>query len=176
MTTEIDIRLKGVLIITLPVLVLTISVIFNYSLYQSFAQNDIAAGAKTTTAETTVYDHHDNGPILQISSSKQTYKPGETVVITIKNNGTDPLEFPDSVLGLTIQDIKTQQKAGLLGLQVISQLKPKESKTFQWDQKDIEGKQVQPGTYDARTSYPASSNSSKPPVAASTTFAINANP
>ena len=177
MTTEIDIRLKGVLIITLPVLVLSISVIFNYSLYQSFAQNDTAAGAKTTMAETTVYDHHDDNPILQISSSKQTYKPGETVVITIKNNGKYSLEFHDSVLGLTIQDTKTQQKAGLLGLQVISELKPKESKTFQWDQKDIEGKQVQPGTYNAQTSYQASSNSSKvPPVAASTTFAINANP
>ncbi|MGB8935512.1 MAG: hypothetical protein WCC17_10460 [Candidatus Nitrosopolaris sp.] len=171
MTIEIDIRLKGVLIITLPILVLSISVIFNYSLYQTFAQNDFAAGAKTTTSVTI---QHDNNPMLQISSSKQTYKPGETVVITVKNNGKYTLEFPDSVLGLTIQGTKTQEKAGLLGLQVISQLKPKESKTFQWNQKDIDGKQVQPGTYDARTSV-SSYSSRVPPVAASTTFAINSN-
>jgi hypothetical protein len=51
---------------------------------------------------------------LQITSSKPTYKPGEAVVITIKNNGKYPLEFPDSLLGLTKQNTKTQQKAGLL--------------------------------------------------------------
>lgn len=170
--------MMGVLTITLPILVLSVSVVFNYSLYHAFGQNDMFVAGKTTTEATTVYNQHDNNnPILQIRSSKQTYKPGETVVITIKNDGKHPLEFPDSILGLTIQDIKTQQKAGLLGLQVISQLKPNESRTFQWDQKDIEGKQVQPGTYNARTSYPANSNSSRvPSVAASTTFAINSNP
>jgi hypothetical protein len=114
----------------------------------------------------------DNNPILQITSNKQTYKQGEMIVITVKNNGKNTLVFPDSVLGLIIRDTKTQEKAGLLGLQVISQLQPKESKTFQWDQKDIGGKQVQPGTYAAKTSV--STNSSKvPSVAASTKFAIN---
>jgi uncharacterized cupredoxin-like copper-binding protein len=169
MTIDINIRLKEVLVITLPILLLSINVVFNYSLFQTFAQNDLAAGTKTTTS---VIIQRGNNPILQISSNKQTYKPGETIVITVKNNGKYMLEFPDSVLGLTIRDTKTQEKAGLLGLQVISQLKPNESKTFQWDQKDIDGKQVQPGTYTARTSV--SSNSSKvSSVAASTTFAIN---
>jgi hypothetical protein len=168
MTIEINIKLKEVLIIVLPILLLSFNVVFNYSLFQTFAQND-PAGAKTTTS---VIIQRGNNPILQISSNKQTYKPGEMIVITVKNNGKYTLEFPDSVLGLTIRDTTTQEKAGLLGLQVISQLKPNESKTFQWDQKDIDGKQVQPGTYAARTSV--SSNSSKvPSVAASTTFAIN---
>ena len=167
----------GALTFALPVLVLSLSVIFNYSLYHSFGLDDTSVAGKTTAEATIVYNPHDNNAILQIRSSKQTYRPGETVVITITNNGKYPLEFPDSILGLTIQDIKTQQKAGLIGLQVISQLKPNESKKLEWDQKDIEGKQVQPGTYDARTSYPANSNSSRvPAVAASTTFAINANP
>lgn len=169
MTIDITIRLKEVFVIALPVLLLSINVSFNYSLFQTFAQNDLAAGVKTTTS---VIIQRGNNPILQISSNKQTYKPGETIVITVMNNGKYTLEFPDSVLGLTIRDTKTQEKAGLLGSQVISQLKPNESKTFQWDQKDIDGKQVQPGTYAARTSV--SSNSSKvPSVAASTTFAIN---
>jgi hypothetical protein len=169
--------MMGALTFALPVLVLSLSVIFNYSLYHTVGLDDTAVAGKTTTEATTVYNQHDNNAILQIRSSKQTYRPGETVIITITNNGKSPLEFRDSTLGLTIQDIKTQQKAGLIGLQVISQLKPNESKKFEWDQKDIEGKQVQPGTYDARTSYPANSNSSRvPAVAASITFAINANP
>jgi uncharacterized cupredoxin-like copper-binding protein len=110
---------------------------------------------------------------LQITSSKQAYKPGETVVITIKNNGEYPLEFPDSLLGLKIQNTKTQQKAGLIGSQVMSELKPNQSKTIQWDQKDIDGKQVQPGTYNAQTLLRASGNSSSvPPIASSTSFAI----
>jgi len=169
MAIDITIRLKEALVIALPILVLSINVVFNYSLFQMFAPDDLAAGAKTTTS---VIIQHGNNPILQISSNKQTYKPGETIVIIVKNNGKNTLEFPDSVLGLTIRDTTTQVKAGLLGSQVISQLKPNESKTFQWDQKDIDGKQVQPGTYAARTSV--NSNSSKvPSVAASTTFAIN---
>jgi hypothetical protein len=78
---------------------------------------------------------------------------------------------------LVFSNNKTGQEAGLLASQVMSQLSPNQSKTIQWDQKDIDGKQVQPGTYDARTSLGASSNSSSvPPVAASTSFAIKGNP
>jgi uncharacterized cupredoxin-like copper-binding protein len=175
-TKEIGVRLMGVLTIALPLLVLSISIIFDYS-QPTYGQTDTTTGSasrdKTTTAVTTVYNHHNNNPNLQITSNKQTYKPGESVVITIKNNGKYPLEFPDSLLGLTIQNTKTQQKAGLLGSQVMSELKPNQSKTIQWDQKDIDGKQVQPGTYNAQTSLTASGNSSSvPPIAASTSFAI----
>jgi uncharacterized cupredoxin-like copper-binding protein len=160
---EIDVRLMGLLTITLPVLALSISIIFNYS-HQTYGQTDTTTGTtardKTTAATTTVYNNHDNSnnnPDLQITSSKQTYKPGEAVVITIKNNGKYPLEFPDSLLGLRIQNTKTQQKAGLFGSQVMSELKPNQSKTIQWDQKDIDGKQVQSGTYNAQTSLRAAS-------------------
>lgn len=104
-----------------------------------------------------------------------TYKLGETVVITLKNNGKSTLEFSDSTLGLTIQNTKTHQKAGMLGSQVMSELQPGESKTLQWDQKDYDGKQVQAGTYNARTSSAADENSNNDtsPIAASTTFGIN---
>jgi len=56
----------------------------------------------------------------------------------------------------------------MFGSQVMSELRPGESKTVQWDQKDIDGKQVQAGTYDAKTS--SANNTS--PIAASTTFTI----
>lgn len=110
---------------------------------------------------------------LLLSTNKKTYKPGETVVISLKNNGISILEFSDSTLGLTIQNIKTHQKAGMLGSQVMSELKPGESKTLQWDQKDIDGKQVQAGAYIAKTSpapEPDSNNIS--PITVSATFTI----
>jgi len=56
----------------------------------------------------------------------------------------------------------------MFGSQVMSELRPGESKTVQWDQKDIDGKQVQAGTYNAKTS--SANNTS--PIAASTTFTI----
>jgi hypothetical protein len=67
-----------------------ITVIFAYPIYHIYAQS------------------------LQIATNKQAYKLGETVVITIQNNGKYPLEFPDSLLGLKMQNTKTGQKAGLL--------------------------------------------------------------
>ena len=109
---------------------------------------------------------------LLLSTNKKTYKPGETVVITLKNNGKSTLEFSDSTLGLTIQNTKTHQKAGVLGSQVMSELKPGEPKTVRWDQKDIDGKQVQAGTYNARTSSAADENSNNAfPITVSTTLA-----
>ena len=91
-----------------------------------------------------------NNSTLQISTDKLTYVPGETVIVTIKNNLRFPLEFPDSLLGLNIENVKTGQKAGLLAAQVISELKPMESKTFQWDQKDTNANQTEPGIYKAK--------------------------
>jgi uncharacterized cupredoxin-like copper-binding protein len=85
------------------------------------------------------YTHAQDKSTLQLSTNKKTYKPGETVTITIKINGKSTLEFSDSTLGLIIQNSKTKQKAGILGSQMMSELKPGESKTVQWDQKDTEG-------------------------------------
>jgi len=119
------------------------------------------------------YAHAQDKPTLQLSTNQKTYKPGETVVITLKNNGKSTLEFSDSTLGLTIQNTKTHQKAGMFGSQVMSELKPGESKTVRWDQEDVDGKQVQAGTYNAKTSTATEENSnSTSPIAVSTTFTI----
>ena len=83
------------------------------------------------------------------------------------------LEFSDSTLGLIIQNIKTHQKAGLAGSQVMCEIKPGESKTIQWDQKDSEGNQVQTGTYNAKTSSATEENlSNTSPIVVSTSFTI----
>jgi hypothetical protein len=61
----------------------------------------------------------------------------------------------------------------MLGSQVMSELKPGESKTVQWDQKDIDGKQAQAGTYNAKTSSAIDENSNNTsPIAVSTTCTI----
>lgn len=39
---------------------------------------------------------------INISTSKSTYKFGEIVNITIKNVGSEPITFPNSILGLEI--------------------------------------------------------------------------
>jgi hypothetical protein len=118
------------------------------------------------------YIHAQNKSILQLSTNKKTYKPGETVIITLKNNGNNTLEFSDTTLGLIIQNTKTHQKAGIFGSQIMSELKPGESKTVQWDQKDVDGKQVQVGTYNIKTSSATEENSNNTSIAVSATFTI----
>jgi uncharacterized cupredoxin-like copper-binding protein len=121
----------------------------------------------------THYTDAQNKSALQLSTNKKTYKPGKTVAITLKNNGKNTLEFSDSTLGLIIQNIKTHQKAVLVGSQVMYELKPGESKTIPWDQKDSEGNQVKTGTYNAKTSSTTNENSDNTsPIAVSTTFTV----
>ena len=119
------------------------------------------------------YTHAQDKSTLQLSTNKKTYKLGETVTITLKNNGKSTLEFSDSSLGLIIQNSKTQQKAGMPGSQMMSELKPGESKAVQWDQKDTEGNQVQTGTYKVKTSSATDENSNNTsPIIVITTFTI----
>ena len=113
-----------------------------------------------------------NDSTLQITTDKERYLPGEIVFLTIKNKMKIPLEFPDSILGLNIENVKTGQKAGLLAAQVISELKPNESKTFQWDQKDTNANQTAPGIYKAETSSITRNLHSTQPITANTTFSI----
>ncbi len=113
-----------------------------------------------------------NNSTLQITTDKQRYLLGETVFVTVKNKMKIPLEFPDSILGLNIENIKTGQKAGLLAAQVITELKPNESKTFQWDQKDTNANQTAPGFYKAETSSISTNLHDRQPITANTTFGI----
>jgi hypothetical protein len=113
-----------------------------------------------------------NNSTLQITTDKQRYVLGETVFVTIKNKMKIPLEFPDSILGLNIENVMTGQKAGLLAAQVISELKPDESKTFQWDQKDTNANQTAPGIYKAETSSITRNLHYNQPITANTTFSI----
>ncbi len=136
------------------VIIATVSsvMIFGYMIHSTDAQNKLT---------------------LQLSSNKKIYKPGESVILTLKNNGKGTLEFSDSTLGLIIENTKTHQKAGLVGSPVMYELKPGESKIIQWDQRDTEGNQTKAGTYNAKTSSATEVNSNNTsPITVTTTFTI----
>ena len=145
-------------------------------------KNDIVSSGNNENVGTeaplpnTHNDIGNNNSTLQITTDKQRYLSGETVIVNIKNKLKIPIEFPDSLLGLNIENIKTGQKAGLLAAQVISELKPNESKTFQWDQKDTNANQAQPGVYKAESSSLTKSLHNSQSITAITAFSISRNP
>ncbi len=90
--------------------------------------------------------------LVAIHTDKPTYKIGDIVNITTINTGTDPLTFPNAVLGLTIQNTDSHEKYSLLSAQVITVLDSGGTKFVNWDQKDSNGQQVGPGKYTASIS------------------------
>jgi hypothetical protein len=110
---------------------------------------------------------------LQVTTDKRTYFKGETVNITVRNGSHHTIKFPNSIRGSIIENVNTGQKAGLTGIQMISELKPLESRSIKWDQKDTEVKQVNPGIYQAKISSISNNTSKERQIsAANTTFAI----
>jgi hypothetical protein len=89
---------------------------------------------------------------LSISTDKPIYKIGEIVNITINNTGTDPLTFPNSILGLQIENSITHEKYPLLAAQVITILDSGGSRMLKWNQMNAFGQQVEAGNYTAITS------------------------
>lgn len=87
--------------------------------------------------------------ILNITTDKQIYNPGEIVSISIKNLGSEELTFPNSALGLKIGNLATNELYPILSSQVITILGPGDSKSLQWDQIGIDGNQAPSGNYSA---------------------------
>lgn len=87
--------------------------------------------------------------ILNITTDKQTYNPGEIVSISIKNLGSEQLIFPNSALGLKIKNLASNELYPILSSQVITILGPGDSKSLQWDQIGIDGNQAPSGNYSA---------------------------
>ena len=90
--------------------------------------------------------------LVAIYTDKPTHKIGDIVNITIINTGTEPLTFPNAVLGLAIQNTDSHEKFSLLSAQVITVLDSGGTKFVKWDQKDSNGQQVGPGNYTASIS------------------------
>jgi hypothetical protein len=87
--------------------------------------------------------------LINITTDKQSYNPGEIVGILVKNLGSAQLTFPNSALGLMIRNLASNELYPILSSQVITIIGPGDSKSLQWDQVGIDGSQAPSGNYSA---------------------------
>ena len=75
-----------------------------------------------------------SSPELVLTTDRATYEVGESVTITAKNIGGKTLIFPNSALGLEIENVASGQKYSAMSAQVMTELEPGESKEITWDE------------------------------------------
>jgi len=102
--------------------------------------------------------------MINITTDKQIYNPGEKVSISVKNTSPEQLTFPNSALGLTIRNLASNELYPILSSQVITILSPGDSKSLEWDQMGNDGNQAPSGNYTASVNSGINS--------ANTTFSI----
>jgi hypothetical protein len=71
---------------------------------------------------------------LVVTTSEARYDQGEPVIFTVKNIHDRTLTFPDSSLGLEIENVNNAQEYRVPSAQVVTELESGESKTITWDQ------------------------------------------
>jgi hypothetical protein len=115
----------------------------------------------------------ENNHTLEVKVNKNRFEAGEAVIITVRNSGVGTLTFPDSALGLMIQNVVTKERFGFFAAQVLTSLKPGESKSIKWDQRGLDGTQVDMGRYTVSVSTIPDQNLS--PLSADSYFEIDNN-
>src|SRR5215217_3974310 len=86
---------------------------------------------------------------LEIATNEETYMPGDNVTITVTNDGDEPLEFANSLLGLEIENLDTDELFPLTSLTVITTLEAGESATFRFTYEQLVS-EIGTGTIEAR--------------------------
>ncbi len=89
--------------------------------------------------------------IIEISTDKDSYGKGETVNIRVKNEGSQPFVFSNTMSNVEIQNLNTGQNykpSGMFGTLV---LEPGATKTFFWN-KQVDRVQMIPGNYSVSVS------------------------
>jgi PKD repeat protein len=87
---------------------------------------------------------------LEITTNEETYESGgDTVAINVTNDGNEALEFANSVLGLEIENLDTDEVFQPISLQVITTLEPGESETFEFTYEELVS-EIGTGTIEAR--------------------------
>jgi chitodextrinase len=69
--------------------------------------------------------------------------------MTVTNDGNEALDFPNSVLGLEIENVDTDKVYPLVSAQVITTLEPGESRTFEFTYEELVS-EIGTGTIEAR--------------------------
>jgi hypothetical protein len=109
---------------------------------QIVGQNPVVQNITQETKQLVEDKTQNSSNSLVITTDKATYSAGEPVTITVKNIGSETLSFPDSALGLEIQNADTGAKYQVATAQVITELGEGQSKVITWKQ---EGNK--PGNY-----------------------------
>src|SRR5213594_974070 len=108
------------------------------------SQNETNLG-NTTTLKGEVKNSIQD--MINITTDKQIYNPGEKVSMSVKNTSPEQLTFPNSALGLTIRNLASNELYPILSSQVITILVPGDSKSLVWDQIGLDGNQAPSGNY-----------------------------
>src|ERR671917_1191006 len=123
-----------------------------------------ATGNTTTTATEGGAGGEQQQCQLEIITNEETFEVEEPVTITVTNGGDEALEFPNSMLGLEIENRDTGETYPLFSAQVITTLEPGESRTFEFTYEELVS-EIGTGTIEA-------SVSSSDGCSASTTFTL----
>lgn len=97
-------------------------------------QDNEAVQQAREEVEDFVQDTGTSSEVLVVTTNEAAYDVGEPVTITVKNIGDRTLTFPDSSLGLEIENVDSGQKYSVISAQVITELQPGESKEIMWDE------------------------------------------
>ena len=160
--------LTTVLVIGLLVLLIANSVnllVFDIIGAQENSTDTIIENRTRSVLRSTLNQGYALANQITVTTDKQTYEPGETVNITIKNVGTQPIHFSgvDSDIKITNQE---SGKSFIPSPLLLTALIPSgSSKIVVWNQQDYVGQQVGSGNYTALVSIGQ--------LAANTTFAIS---
>ena len=122
------------------------------SIANSITNNSNRSQNETNLANGTLLNGEMKNSIqdtISMTTDKSIYEPGEIVSISIANNGSEQLTFPNSALGLTIRNLATNELYPILSSQVITILGSGDSKSLRWDQMGIDGTQAPSGNYTA---------------------------
>jgi hypothetical protein len=125
------------------------------SIGNSITNNSNSSSNETNFANETLLTVNANNStqdVLAIKTDKLTYNAGEIVSISITNNGSEELTFPNSALGLKIRNLASDELFPILSSQVITILGPGDSKSLRWDQMGVNGNQAPSGNYSASVS------------------------
>jgi archaellum component FlaG (FlaF/FlaG flagellin family) len=74
----------------------------------------------------------EDGRVLELTTDKSEYEPGETVTFTATNLGSDTLIFPGSALGMLIENLDTGATYRLIGTEALTPIEPGQSIQVEW--------------------------------------------
>jgi PKD repeat protein len=86
---------------------------------------------------------------LEITTNEETYTSGQLVTITFTNDGDEALETANSVFGLEIENLDTDELFPLISAQVITTLEAGQSETFGFTYEELLS-EIGTGTIEAR--------------------------